>query len=60
MKRLLRNKSVIQIVATLVILIAMILVGIAMIEVAKNQPNNMKCYWTNRGMFCISELEGDK
>jgi hypothetical protein len=56
MKGLLMNKSVIQVLAVLFIIITMIFVGIAMVEVAKNNPNNMKCYWTTKGMFCMSEL----
>lgn len=56
MKRLLRNKSVIQLMAMLIILITIIFVGIALVQVAKNNPNDMKCYWTTNGLFCISEL----
>ena len=50
------NKRFIQLVAMIVMLISMVLVGIALVQVAKNNQNDMKCYWTTNGVFCISEL----
>lgn len=57
--KLLKNKIFISIVATIFILITIIFVAMAMIEVAKNENNNVKCYWTTKGLFCMSELGSD-
>ena len=58
--KLLKNKTFISIVATIFILITIIFVTMAMVEVAKNENNNVKCYWTTKGMFCMSELGGNE
>lgn len=57
--KLLRNKSIISILATILILVIAIFTVIAMVQVAKTEPNNTKCYWSTNGLFCIGEL-GDK
>lgn len=59
MKKLLRNKTFISILATITILIVITFITLAIVEVATNENNNVKCYWTTKGLFCMSELGSD-
>lgn len=59
MKRLLKNKLVIQILITFIILITMVIISIALVENAEKGDNNIKCFWTTNGIICGGELGGN-
>ena len=54
MKRLLKDKYYITI--TTIVLIIILVASISIYRINKIENSDVKCYWTTKGLFCMSEL----
>lgn len=58
MKGLIKNKYYITI--TTIVLIIVLVASISIYRINKIKNSDAKCYWTTKGLFCMSELGGNE